>query len=69
MDAYKQVLNQSTFPEARVRYGLLLAAAGDTTAAREQLQTAVREGRDLPRHNLRAARPFLRAARQWLRAN
>jgi len=68
-EAYKQVLGQSTFTEARVRYGLLLAAAGDATAAREQLQTAVREGRDLPRHNLRAARPFLRAARQWLRAN
>lgn len=68
MNAYRQVLNQSTFTEARVRYGLLLADNGDEAAAREQLEQAVRESRDLPRHNLRAARPFVRTARLWLRA-
>ncbi len=64
--AYDRVLRQSTFTEARVRYGLLLAARGQNDAARQHLEQAVREARDLPRHNLRAARPFVRQAKTWL---
>jgi len=67
--AFAQVLKQSTFTEARVRYGLLLAETGDEVSAREQLERAVREARDLPRHNLRAARPYVRQAKSWLSAH
>jgi len=64
--AYDRVLRQSTFTEGRVRCGLLLAARGQTDRARQLLEQAVREARDLPRHNLRAARPFVRQAKSWL---
>jgi hypothetical protein len=64
--AFAQVVSQSTLPEARVRYGLLLAETGDHVAARDQLETAVRESRGLPRHNLRVARPYIVQAKTWL---
>lgn len=67
--AYREVLKQSSLTEARVRYGLLLAETGDRAGAREQLETAVREARGLPRFNLRVARPYVRQARLWLAAN
>jgi hypothetical protein len=64
--AFEQVNAQSTLPEARVRYGLLLAETGDLAGARVQFETAIRESRGLPRHNLRAARPYILQARAWL---
>lgn len=64
--AFRKVLDRSTFPEARVRYGLLLGENGNPDEARRQLEQAVREVRDLPKHNLRAARPFIRQAKTWL---
>lgn len=67
--AYREVLKQSSVTEARVRYGLLLAETGDRAAAREQLETAVREARGLPRFNLRVSRPFIRQAKLWLATN
>lgn len=64
--AFTQVLAQSTVTEGRVRYGLLLAETGDASGARRELETAVREAKGLPRHNLRQARPFVRQAKAWL---
>ncbi len=67
--AYDRVLHQSTLTEARVRCGLLLAAKGQTDQARQLLEQAVREARDLPRFNVRVARPFVRQAKAWLAAH
>ena len=67
--AFEQVTNQSTLVEARVRYGLLLAESGETAKAHEQMESALRDGKGLPRHNLRTARPYLGQAKRWLAAN